>query len=131
MSMCLARLALIYGLLFGPVSGCGLFSSRGADRVDPPASGRVSVEVESHNWSDITVYLLAGGLPQRLGMVTALGNASFDFPSQRLSTSGGIRLRALPVAGRAFTSETILVFPGQVITWTLENRLDASSVSVY
>jgi hypothetical protein len=131
MSMCFARLALIYGLLLCPVSGCGLFSSRGADHIHHPTGGKVSVEVESHNWSDITVYLLAGGLPQRLGMVTALGNASFDFPSQRLNTSAGIRLRALPVAGRAFTSETILVLPGQVITWTLENKLDASSVSVY
>ena len=56
--------------------------------------GSVLVEVESHNWSDITVYLMAGGLPQRLGMVTALGAASFDFPSQRLNNSAGVRLRA-------------------------------------
>jgi hypothetical protein len=91
----------------------------------------VLVEVESHNWSDVTVYLLAGGLPQRLGMVTALGQASFDFPSQRLYTSGGVRLRALPMAGQPFTTETILVLPGQVISWTLENNLDASSFSVY
>jgi hypothetical protein len=91
----------------------------------------VLVAVESHNWNDITVYLVAGGLPQRLGMVNALSRATFDFPSQRLNTSAGVRLRALPVAGRAFTTETILVLPGQVITWTLENRLDASSFSVY
>lgn len=89
------------------------------------------VEVKSHNWNDITVYLVAGGLPQRLGMVSALSSATFDFPSQRLYTSGGVRLRALPVAGKAFTTETILVYPGQVITWTLENKLDASSFSVY
>jgi hypothetical protein len=94
-------------------------------------STTVGVEVESHNWSDVTVYLLAGGLPQRLGMVTALGQASFEFPSQRLHTSGGVRLRALPVAGKPFTSETILVLPGQVISWTLENKLEASSFSVY
>jgi hypothetical protein len=94
-------------------------------------STTVGVEVESHNWSDVTVYLLAGGLPQRLGMVTALGQASFEFPSQRLHTSAGVRLRALPVAGKPFTSETILVLPGQVISWTLENKLEASSFSVY
>jgi hypothetical protein len=125
------RLALA-GTLLSAVTGCGLFSSR-----DPlPASsgearGEVLVEIESHNWNDITVYLVTAGLPQRLGMVSALGSATFDFPSQRLNTSAGIRLRALPVAGRAFTSETILVLPGQVITWILENNLDASSVSVY
>ncbi len=89
------------------------------------------VEVESHSWSDITVYLLAGGLPQRLGMVSALSEAKFDFSSHRLNTSGGVRLRALPVAGTAFTSETILVLPGQSIFWTLEDNLETSSFTVY
>jgi hypothetical protein len=113
------------------VSGCGLLSSRKPTASEAPTRGQVSVAVESHNWNDITVYLVAGGLPQRLGMVNALGRATFDFPSHRLNTSAGVRLRALPVAGRAFTTETILVMPGQVISWTLENRLDASSFSVY
>ncbi len=111
--------------------GCGVFSSRHPSSSDSLPRAQVLVAVESHNWNDITVYLVAGGLPQRLGMVNALSRATFDFPSQRLNTSAGVRLRALPVAGRAFTTETILVLPGQVITWTLENRLDASSFSVY
>jgi hypothetical protein len=126
------RLALAYSAVLSGVSGCGLLFSR-----DPGSSSAIGVrrevlvEIESHNWSDITVYLVAGGLPQRLGMVSALGRASFDFPSQRLNTSGGVRLRALPVAGRPFTTETILVLPGQAITWTLENDLDTSSFTVY
>jgi hypothetical protein len=123
------RLALACAVI-ATCPGCGLLSSRHADRSEP-ARGLVMVAVESHNWSDITVYLMAGGLPQRLGMVTALSSATFDFPSHRLNTSGGVRLRALPVAGRPFTSETILVMPGQVITWTLENDLNTSSFSVY
>jgi hypothetical protein len=118
--------------MLSAVLGCGLlFPHHGPAQKQSAQPAKVAVEVESHNWSDITVYLLSGGLPQRLGMVTALGEASFDFPSQRLNTSGGVRLRALPVAGQPFTSETILVLPGQVITWTLENNLDASSYSVY
>jgi hypothetical protein len=126
------RLALAGSTVLSAVTGCGLFSSR-----DPvpashvPARGEVLVEIESHNWNDITVYLVTAGLPERLGMVSALGSATFDFPPQRLNTSAGVRLRALPVAGRPFTSETILVLPGQVISWTLENNLDASSFSVY
>jgi hypothetical protein len=42
-----------------------------------------------------------------------------------------VRLRALPVAGKPYTTETILVLPGQMITWTLENHLERSSFSVY
>jgi hypothetical protein len=126
------RQGLLYGILYAGGSGCGLLFSRGEQpSAEPPHRGNVVVEVESHNWSDITVYLIAGGLPQRLGMVSALGEASFDFPPQRLNSSTGVRLRALPVAGQPFTSEAILVMPGQVITWTLENNLDASSYSVY
>ena len=125
------RLALAFEVALAACPGCGLFSSHHAGRSEPSARGQVSVAVESHNWSDITIYLMAGGLPQRLGMETALSRATFDFPSHRLNSSAGVRLRALPVAGRPFTSETILVMPGQVITWILENDLNASSFSVY
>jgi hypothetical protein len=126
------RLGLFIGALMAGGSGCGLLFSRGEQpSAEQTRHGNVVVEVESHNWSDITVYLITSGLPQRLGMVTALGEAIFDFPPQRLNSSTGIRLRALPVAGEPFTSDAILVQPGQVITWTLENDLDASSYSVY
>jgi hypothetical protein len=91
----------------------------------------IAVEIQNQNWSDITIYLMTGGLPQRLGMVTALSNGSFAFPSQRLYTGGSVRLRALPVAGNAFTSEAILVQPGQAITWTVKNDIDTSSITVY
>lgn len=113
------------------VPACGLLSSQHSRSASSPAVTQISVEVDNHNWSDITVYLMAGGLPQRLGMVTALSNATFAFPSHRLNSGSGVRLRALPVAGRAFTSETILVQPGQAIFWTLENDLDTSSLSVF
>src|ERR1700694_2844772 len=122
--MLTVRTALACTALLSLIPGCGLLSSRHSNPSNSSARTLVLVAVESHNWSDITVYLVAGGLPQRLGMVSALSTATFDFPSHRLNTSGGVRLRALPVAGRSFTSETIPVMPGQVITWTLENDLN-------
>lgn len=125
------RIALAWIVLLGLTPGCGLLSSKQPKSPESGGRSQVVVAVESRNWNDITVYLITAGLPQRLGMVTALGNATFEFPAQRLNTSGDVRLRALPVAGRPFTSETILVMPGQVITWRLENDLDASSLWVY
>ncbi len=127
--MLISRLALC-GALMGAAPACGSVS-RSSPSSPSLLHAEVSVEVENHNWSDITVYLLTGGLPQRLGMVTALGNASFAFPSHHLNTGGNVRLRALPVAGEAYTSDAILVQPGQAIIWTLENDLDISSLSVY
>jgi hypothetical protein len=129
--MPIARIALACSAIVALTPGCGLLSSRHQYVSDSAARTQVMVAVESHNWSDITVYLVAGGLPQRLGMVSALSSATFDFPSHRLNTAAGVRLRALPVAGRPFTSEMILVLPGQVISWTLENDLNTSSFSVY
>jgi hypothetical protein len=110
---------------------CGLLSSGNSGSTNPPTRTQIAVEVDNRNWSDITVYLMTSGLPQRLGMVTALSNATFVFPSLRVNTGNGVRLRALPVAGTAFTTETILVLPGQAISWTVENDLDASSFTVY
>lgn len=129
--MLVVRIALLCTAILTVAPGCGLFSSRHRTASDSPTRTQVLVSVESHNWNDITVYLLAGGLPQRLGMVTALSRATFEFSSHWLSSGTGVRLRALPVAGPPFTTETILVLPGQVITWTLENHLDASNFSVY
>ena len=125
------RLAILLAGLLSTAPACGLLFGKPSSQKDPPGAKVVGVEVTSHNWNDITVYLLAGGLPQRLGMVSAMSEASFDFPSVRLNNSAGVRLRALPVAGQAFTSDAILVQPGQVITWVLENNLNASSYSVY
>jgi hypothetical protein len=119
-------------VVLGSSPSCGLlFSHHRPAPAEAPVAKQVQVAVTSHNWSDITVYLMAGGLPQRLGMVSALGEATFDFSSQRLNSSAGVRLRALPVAGRPFTSETILVLPGQAIFWTLENNLETSNFTVY
>jgi hypothetical protein len=129
--MPLIRWVVAGGVILFAAPACGLLFPRKPEPVETPVSAEISIAVESHNWSDIRIYLLAGNHPHRLGMVTALGNAKFAFPSHRLNSGSGVRLRALPVAGRAFTTETILVQPGQAIFWTLENNLDASSLSVY
>jgi hypothetical protein len=115
---------------FISTTGCGLLSREPPPK-PTPRDAEVSVEVENHNWSDITIYLMTGGLPQRVGMVTALTTASFPLPSHRLHTAASVRLRALPVAGQPFTSEDIMVQPGQAIMWTLESDLDRSSLAVY
>ena len=129
--MLLVRLAVLFSALLSAGPGCGLLSRGDPAPTGSPRQSEVSVEIENHNWSDITIYLMTAGLPHRLGMVTALSNATFAFPSHRLNTGSSVRLRALPVAGRPFTSEAILVQPGQAIMWRLENDLDISSVSVY
>ena len=127
-----AHLAATCLTTVGLLCGCGgLFHRYSATPAAELPEKQVVVSVKNHNWSDVTVYLVADGLSQRLGRVSALGEATWDFASRWLNTSSSVRLRALPLAGQPFTSETILVFPGQAIFWTLENNLQTSSFIVY
>jgi hypothetical protein len=126
------RIAAAVSLWLAVVPACGLLSSRGSDSGTSPAKSEISVEVESHNWSDIVIYLMNGNQSQRLGMVTGLSTIHFVLPFRKLATGGKVRLRAHPVGGPGpFTSEDLLVQPGQWIKWTLESDLSRSSLAVY
>jgi hypothetical protein len=118
---------LLLTLLF---AGC---ASHHRGPQEPAASPNtpVELEVENHNWSDIVIYLVRGSQRQRLGMVTALGNTVFTFPYRRLGNSGDARLAAHAIGGSGYTSESVLVQPGQMIKWTLESDLSRSSLAVY
>ncbi|MGH7527024.1 MAG: hypothetical protein ACREMX_10005 [Gemmatimonadales bacterium] len=111
--------------------GC---ASRGSEVAEGTLdhNAEVALEVENHNWSDIVIYLMRGNAAHRLGMVTALSTNHFIFPYRHLGTSGNTRLRAYPIGGPGgFTSEDLLVQPGQWIKWTLESDLTRSSLAVY
>jgi hypothetical protein len=95
-------------------------------------NAEVAVEVESHNWSDVVIYLVRGTAAERLGMVGSLKTQTFVLPYRRLGGGADVQLRAYPIGGpRAFTSEIIRVQPGQWIRWTLENDLTRSFLAVY
>ena len=91
----------------------------------------VDLEVENHNWSDVVIYLVRGTQRQRLGMVGALGSTVFTFPYRRLGTGGDARFTAHAIGGGGYTSESVLVQPGQSLKWTLESDLSRSSLAVY
>jgi len=100
--------------------------------VRPDPNMPVEVQVENHYFGDVVVYLAQGSQSERLGMVTALSSATFSFPWRRLALTGTSRLLAYPIAGtRAYTSDPLLVQPGQSISWTLEADLDRSTMTVY
>jgi hypothetical protein len=126
------RIALTIWVWLSVVPACGGLFSRHSDSNSPTASAEISVEVESHHWSDIVIYLMNGNQSQRLGMVAGVSTSHFVFPYRQLATGGKVRLRAYPVGGQgSFTSEDVLIQPGQSIKWTLESDLSRSSMSVY
>ena len=119
--------------LIGLLLGCATRSEDGeADPQLSETSAEVALEVENHAWSDIVIYLVRGTAVERLGTVGALNTETFVFPYRRLGIGTDVRLRAYPIGGpRAFTSENVLVQPGQWIKWTLESDLTRSFLAVY
>ena len=112
-------------------SACALLS-RHSESSGSSALSEVPLQVESHHWSDIVIYLMNGEQSQRLGMVAGVSTKNFVFPYRKLTSGGKVRLRAYPVGGQgSFTSEDLLIQPGQGIKWTLESDLSRSSLSVY
>ena len=65
-------------------------------------------------------------------MVGGLKSETFVFPYRKLGVGTDVRLRAYPIGGpSAFTSENLLVQPGQWVKWTLESDLTRSFLAVY
>lgn len=126
------RIVVTSCLWLAAVPACGLFSARHAEESLSPANSDILLEVESHHWSDIVIYLMNGSQSQRLGMVAGVSTAQFVFPYRQVATGGRVRLRAYPVGGqRSFTSEDVVVQARQSIRWTLESDLSRSSLAVY
>ena len=70
------------------------------------------------------ISLVRGTAVERLGMVGGLKSETFVFPYRKLGAGTDVRLRAYPIGGpSAFTSENLLVQPGQWVKWTLESDL--------
>ena len=57
---------------------------RGSGEEVEGANAEIALEVESHNWSDIVIYLVKGSSTERLGTVGALSTETFVFPFRRL-----------------------------------------------
>ena len=118
---------LLLTLLFADCASHHRTTQTDAASINTP----VDLEVENHNWSDIVIYLVRGTQRQRLGMVNALGSTVFTFPYRRLGTTGDARFSAHAIGGAGYTSESVLVQPGQTLKWTLESDLSRSSLAVY
>ena len=119
--------------LAGLLLGCGSRSKDSeADPPPPEHNAELALEVENHGWSDIVISLVRGTSAERLGMVRGLTTETFVFPFRKLGVGTDVRLRAYPIGGpKSYTSESLLVQPGQWVKWTLESDLTRSFLSVY
>ncbi len=105
---------------------------RHSDSDRPNENTETLVEVESHHWNDVVIYLMNGNQSERLGTVAGVSTNRFSFPYRHIASGGRLRLRAHPIGAEgSFTSEDVVVQPGQSVRWTLESDLRRSSLAVF
>lgn len=107
----------------------------GADPASSPferTPPEVTVEVDNHNWSDMVVYAVRGGMRVRLGTVSAMSRGRFPVPRSALASSGQLRLFADPIgSSRGYLSDAISVRPGQLVSLDVGHNLAMSFTSVW
>lgn len=98
---------------------------RGAD------GSQAQVRVTNNNWSDVRVFVEREGLRVRLGSVTTMATEVFRLPAALAESSGLIRLIADPIgSGDRHVTHSIMIWPGQLIDYTVSNDLAISSAFV-
>jgi hypothetical protein len=96
------------------------------------AEEEIVLSVTNHNYLDVVIYVLQGGVSTRVGTVTGSSAADFVLRERLFGQGRVIQLLGDPIGSTDFArTETILVQRGQRIEWTLETDLRRSSVSVF
>jgi hypothetical protein len=111
--MTLSRLLTLLLLVIGACR-----SAREADDNRPgPARGPATIEVENQNFLDMTVYVVEGGVRQRLGAARGNSTTTLTIPG-RLIRGGASPLRFLadPIGQEGLpVTEEIMVEPGDTV----------------
>lgn len=96
------------------------------------SNAEIAIQVNNHNFLDITIYLIHNGGRLRVGIATGTSSATFFLNPRVIGHGGELRLLGDPIGSseQVFT-ETLHVQPGSYIEWTLESNLQRSTVSVY
>jgi hypothetical protein len=95
-----------------------------------PRPDPIPVLVKNENFLDVNVFVIAGGVTRRLGLVS--GNSSSQFTiAWSIANAAGVTLTAQPIGsnGRA-SSGSLNVSPGQIIEFKIGSVLRQSVATV-
>lgn len=96
-----------------------------------PARAGIPLRVENHHHGDVTVFVVRGGIRQRLGLVTAATTTRFTIPSRFAADGAGFALLARAVGGTTSTrSDNVVPQSRQLVVWTLESDLGRSMLAI-
>lgn len=119
------------------LAGCSLVGAGAPSGAEPAAAEQQEerkttvAEVSNDSWFNIQVYVADQGRRQRLGSVSSYQSATFEVPVDMVNTSGEIQLLADPVGStRTYRSYPVMIGPGQVVKWTVQNDPSQTYASI-
>lgn len=119
------------------LAGCSLVGAGGPSMAETASEDReeesqpATAQVANESWYNISVYVVDSGRRQRLGNVSSYESSSFEIPADMVSSSGQIQMLADPVGSRTmYRSSPVLVGPGQVVKWTVQNNASQTYASI-
>jgi hypothetical protein len=96
-----------------------------------PEAERFSLVLNNHQVLDANVFIQHDGQVDRVGMVSASSSRVLELPLWMLGQSRLIRLIAEPIGNdERYTSDFLLVQPGQVVELNVEGVLQRSNYSI-
>lgn len=91
----------------------------------------VFLEVENHNWAEMTISIVRSGARARLGNVGTNQTRRFTLPRDMAGSGATMSFQADPVgSSRSYRSEEISVSGGETWVWILRNQLDQSTLYI-
>jgi len=80
---------------------------------------------------DVNIFLQHDGQPDRVATVTSSSSRSISLPLRMLGQSKTIRIIAEPIGGQtSYTTEALVVQPGQIIELNVESLINRSNYSI-
>lgn len=111
--------------------GAGSPSMAESGSAEQEESQPATAQVANDSWYNISVYVVDSGRRQRLGSVSSYESSSFEIPEDMVNSSGQIQMLADPVGSTTtYRSSPVLVGPGQVVKWTVQNNPSQTYASI-
>ena len=126
------RRALLPAAVVFALTACAHASSTKGSSSSSSSAPLVRLLVQNRHFASVRLFIVREGVRTRIGEVPGVAEHVFLLPARLFGHTGEFRLAASPFAETAkHETELLIVRPGQKITWTIEQRLETSSVGVH
>jgi hypothetical protein len=98
---------------------------------EPVQADGFSLILNNHHLLDVNIFLQHDGVPDRIATIPAATSRAIVLPLRMLGQSKTIRLIAEPIGDEtSYTTDVLVVQPGQIIELNVESLLARSNYSI-